>query len=375
MVIGAGAFGGWTALRLGRLGAEVTLVDSWGPGHARASSGGETRVLRRSYPEGDFVRLADRARLLWLEEERRSGLRLFEPIGVLWMSTAPGEFERRSMENLEAHGVPFERLDPSEIARRYPQLRSDDMYGGFFEPGAGYLRASAACRAVRDALVAEGGCYLQAWCEPGEIRSGELSGLTLPDGSTRAADRYVFAGGPWLAGQFGERLGISLRVTRQEVFVFGTPRGDDRFGPGRLPVWAWLGDRFWYGIPGEGSVGGFKVADDTRGPSFDPTSADRIPSADGLERVRNFLADRFPGMAGAPLVDAAVCQYTEAPGGRFLADRLPGTSNAWVSGGGSGHGFKHGPAIGEYLASLVIGDREPGTDRAFSTVEEIRTPR
>lgn len=375
VVVGAGAFGGWTALSLCRRHAEVTLVDAWGPGHARASSGGETRVLRLSYPSRDAVRLAERARQLWIEEERRTGLRLFEPIGVLWMSTSPGEFERCSLDNLEALGVAVERLDPRTIARRYPQLRSDDLHGGFFEPGAGYLRARAACRAVRDSLTGEGGRYLQAWAELGEIRSGLLSELRLSDGSRLLADVFVIAAGPWLAGPLGERLGVSMPVTRQEVFVFGTPRGDDRFGPGRLPVWAWLGDRFWYGIPGEGSVGGFKVADDTRGPAFDPTYGDRTPSADGLARARTFLTDRFPGMADAPLIDAAVCQYTEAPGGRFLADRLPGVSNVWVVGGGSGHGFKHGPAVGEYLASLAIGDRGPGTHPAFSTIEEIRSPR
>jgi glycine/D-amino acid oxidase-like deaminating enzyme len=375
VVVGGGALGGWTALSLARLGAGVTLVDAWGPGHARASSGGETRVLRLSYPDRAFVRLAIRARQLWIEEEQRSGIPLFEPIGVLWMSTGFGDFERSSLENLEGEGVEFERLEPPEIARRFPQIRSDDLHGGVFEPGSGFVRARAACRAVRDALIAEGGTFLQAWAEPGEIRSGRLECLTLPDGSKLSADVYVFAGGPWLPGLLGDRLGVKMPVTRQEVFVFGTPRGDGRFEPGRLPVWAWLGDRFWYGVPGEGSVGGFKVADDTRGPAFDPTSGDRTPSAEGLDRARAFLADRFPGMADSPLIDSAVCQYTEAPGGRFLADRLPETSNAWVVGGGSGHGFKHGPAVGEYLAMLATGKRMPGADPAFSTLGEIRSPR
>jgi glycine/D-amino acid oxidase-like deaminating enzyme len=365
IVIGAGAFGGWSALMLQRAGAEVLLVDAWGPGHARASSGGPTRVLRLSYPSLAHLRLARRARELWLEEEQRSGRRLFHPIGLLWMAPIFGAPEQAVMANLQAEGVPFARLDRRALAAAYPQIRTDDIEGALLEPGAGYLLAAEACRAVVAALLAEGGTYRTAWAVPGPIRGGELSGLELSDGSRPTADAYVFAGGPWLGTDFGGRSGDLLRVTRQEVFTFGTPPGDARFDPGPLPVWAVRGDRFWYGIPGDGPVGGFKLADDTRGPAFDPTRGDRSPGEEELARARAFLADRFPGLAGAPLISSRVCQYTDTPDGRFLADRHSEAWNAWIVGGGSGHGFKHGPAVGEYLAGLVRGERTADSDPAF----------
>jgi glycine/D-amino acid oxidase-like deaminating enzyme len=317
-----------------------------------------------------MVRLAGRARQLWVEEQERSGRRLFDPVGMVWLAPRRSGVERAVLANLEEESVPHEWLDADQLAVAYPQIRTGDLEGAIVEPGAGVLRARDACLAVRDALVAEGGEYRASWVEPGTTRSGRMDDVLLADGTRVAADAFVFAVGPWQGTLLDRLLGWSMPVTRQEIFVFGTPPGDDRFGPGRLPVWAYHGERFWYGVPGDGDVGGFKVADDHRGPEFDPTTGDRSPSARGLEDARSFLAERFPGMADAPLIAASVCQYTHAIDGRFLADRLQGLTNAWVVTGGSGHGFKHGPAVGEAVASLVLGDHAPGEDPAFSTCSE-----
>src|SRR5438270_12705675 len=78
IVVGAGAFGGWSALQLLRKGAKVTLLDAWGPGNSRASSGGETRVIRTTYgPERLYTQMAVRALRLWQEHEQRWDLKLF----------------------------------------------------------------------------------------------------------------------------------------------------------------------------------------------------------------------------------------------------------------------------------------------------------
>ena len=365
VVIGGGAFGGWSALTLRRAGHEVTLVEAWSPGHARSSSGGASRIVRRSYPNPAMARLADRAIALWREEGRRAAVELFVPIGLLWMFPRFGEDERAVAANLGAIGAECERLDPAGLARRFPQVRTDDLEGALFEPGAGFAHAREACRHVTRSLVAEGGAIVTGWATLGPIAGGRLESVALSDGTTLTADAYVLAGGPWLRSLLPGRVDSFLRVTRQEVFTFGTLPGDARHGPDRFPAWCWNGDRFWYGVPGDGSVGGFKVADDTRGPGFDPTLGARTPTADGQAAARAFLEDRFPGLDGAPLIDAAVCQYAQTLDDRFLADRHPEAANLFVVGGGSGHGFKHGPAVGEYAASLVTGDREPGGHPAF----------
>jgi glycine/D-amino acid oxidase-like deaminating enzyme len=363
-VIGAGSFGGWTALYLQRGGTRVTLVDAWGPGNSRASSGGETRVIRGAYgPDQPYTALAARAMQLWKENEAQwgRGRKFFFPIGVLWMVEGAGDFERSSLPSLKDAGIPFDELSTSEMTRRWPQINFEKVDWGIYEPGGGYLLARASARAVVEQFVAEGGQYRQAMLIPAHDRapsaldSGPWTQLTLSDGSSLTADHYVFACGPWLGKLFPRTVGPHFTSTKQDVFFFGTPEHDARYNEGGIPVWADHGDSFMYGIPGN-EARGFKVADDTRGPKFDPTSGDRIISTDRLAEARHYLAYRFPGMKDAPLVEARVCQYEDSADRNFIIDRLPASQNVWIVGGGSGHGFKHGPALGEMVAHLVLND-------------------
>jgi glycine/D-amino acid oxidase-like deaminating enzyme len=184
-----------------------------------------------------------------------------------------------------------------------------------------------------------------------------MTALRLADGSRVESDVYVFACGPWLGRLFPQLLGEAIRPTRQEVYYFGAPPGSARYLAGALPVWIDFGERIVYGIP-DIDGRGFKVADDTRGESFDPTAGDRSPSASGIARARRFLGERFPELARAPLLHAEVCQYENSPDGDLVLDRHPEARNVWLVGGGSGHGFKLGPAVGEMAASAILGGGE-----------------
>ncbi|HVT58018.1 MAG TPA: FAD-dependent oxidoreductase [Thermoanaerobaculia bacterium] len=357
-VVGAGAFGAFTALALRRLGARVTLLDAWGPGNSRASSGGETRVLRAVYADRIYVELAARAFERWAEFERRTGRTFFHPTGALWMVTDGSDFVARAAENLRAVGFPYARLDTAEAARRFPQIAFGGVRWALWEERAGFLLARQACAAAVDALVAAGGEYRLARVEPGAIAAAGMEALRLGDGSRVKAEAYVFACGPWLGELFPAVLGPKIAPTRQEVFFFGTPAGDPRFEPPAMPVWIEAGERLFYGIPGN-ERRGFKVADDTRGPAFDPTSGQRTPSDEALARARALLRRRFPALADAPLEETRVCQYENSPDLNFILDRHPEAANAWLVGGGSGHGFKFAPAWGEQVAETVLGRRPP----------------
>jgi sarcosine oxidase len=362
-VIGAGAFGGWTALHLLERGARVTLLDAWGPGNSRASSGGETRVIRGTYgPDQPYTEMAARALKLWRKYERRWKRQFLHRSGVLWMAAGDDTFERGSVEMLRRAKIKFQDLSSAQMTKRWPQINFEGIEWGIYEPECGYLDARMSCQAVVEALVAAGGKYWQLAVvvdalETDSLDAGPLKSIGLSDGSRLQADCYVFACGPWLGKLFPQTIGDLIRATKQDVFFFGTPSGDFRFSDAHLPVWADHRGRFRYGIPGSDRRG-FKIADDTRGVDFDPTNGERVVSPETLADIREYVAFRFPALKNEPLLETRVCQYEQTPDSHFIIDRHPTMENVWVTGGGSGHGFKHGPAIGEMTAELILKEGE-----------------
>lgn len=372
VVVGAGAFGGWTALELVRRGAQVTLVDAWGPGNARASSGGETRVIRTTYGARTiYTKMAKRALELWRAHDKRYGRGFFKTTGVLWMFGQDDTFRKESVAALHAERIPVQELSLTEARRNYPQIDFTGISSILFEPEAGYLLARRACEHVVECVIAEGGEYRQAAvASPVEMIGSSPGRVRLSDGQPLIANTYVFACGPWLGSLFPNVVGKKVAPTRQDVFYFGTPPGDARFLDDALPVWVDFGQRLIYGIPGNVNRG-FKIADDSPGPPFDPTNGQRDLSPDGVKAARDFLVRRFPALRNAPLVGSEVCQYESSPDTNYIIDRHPTLPNVWIVGGGSGHGFKMGPAMGELVASLVLGEGKP--DPFFSLSRFART--
>ena len=355
VVIGAGAFGGWTALHLLRRGLRVTLVDAWGPGHSRSSSGDETRVIRSTYGNNKFYfDLNVRALELWKENEKKWGKKLFHNAGVLWLCYQESTpLVDDSLPFAAAHGMPLEYLDLQELSRRYPLVHTEDLHHGWLDPYGGYLMARESARTVVDAFVLEGGTWMQAHARPGKITNGRMEKLDLSTCASLPADAYVFACGSWMGTVFPEVLKDVITCTKQEAYYFGVPESEsERYDA--MPAWVDVdGDDYYYGIPGNASRG-FKIGVDRRGEIFDPTHGDRLANQQVLERARTFIAHRFPGLKNAPLVENRVCPYENSPDGNFIFDKHPDASNVIFLGGGSGHGFKHGPALGEHVANTLV---------------------
>ena len=357
-VIGAGAFGGWTAHHLLKKGYDVTLLDVFGPGNSRASSGGDSRVIRGIYGEDKiYVDLVARSFKLWKRYQKQWQKSLYFPTGALWFFQVDDTYAQKSLPIVNQAGLKSEQLSKKEVEKKFPQIDLNGLKSFYYEHEAGYLPARHCCQVVLENFVKKGGEYKQLAVEPGKILNNKLSELILSDGSKLNADSYVFACGPWLSKIFPNALKDIITPTRQEVFFFGTPYGDSSLFESNMPVWVDFGKKIWYGIPGA-DWRGFKVADDTRGAEFDPTSGDRTASETGLESARNYLAKRFPSMKDAPLLESRVCQYENSPDGNYIIDKHPEAENTWVIGGGSGHGFKLGPALGEFVADRVIGNKE-----------------
>lgn len=331
VVVGAGVFGASTARELGRRGWDVTLVEQYTPGTVRSASGGDTRLLRFGHGDADwYTRLAARARALWLELQEETGERIWEPVGVAWFDSGEGDFTERSERTLARLGLTAERLTPEEARRLYPSLGGDDLRSVLFEPDAGVLHARRATQ-----LLAAG--------IPTETRRATPA-------DAPHADVVVWACGAWLAQTFPDL--VELRITRRDVFFFGV---DGTWA--NTPGFADYDSAFY----GHGEIGGLgmKIASDGPGEEIDPDTLERLPS-EGSELVaREYAERRFPALAGVPVIGARVCQYDLTRDTHFLVAAHPEQDGWWLIGGGSGHGFKHGPAFAEYVADCIEGRRDP----------------
>jgi monomeric sarcosine oxidase len=351
-VIGAGVFGAWTAWHLAKRSQRVALIDAYGPAHSRASSGGETRIIRMGYGGDElYTRWSQRSLAQWKEFSAVTRQALFLETGVLWMGAEEGARLRQTSATLKRCGVKFEELDREALERRYPQIGLEDIKCGILEPKSGVLMARRAVAAVVEEAVRLGAEYRCAQVlRP--TGSGRMHEVATGDGEHIAAGQFVFACGPWLGKVFPDVLGARIFPSRQEVFFFGVPAGDVRFAPPALPTWLFQEDLV-YGMPDiEGR--GLKIAFDEHGERVDPDTQSRIVSPAMMEMVRKYVARRFPALRDAPIVETRVCQYENTSNGDFLIDRHPEMENVWFAGGGSGHGFKHGPAIGEYVVGQLL---------------------
>jgi monomeric sarcosine oxidase len=376
VVIGAGAFGGWTALNLAKRGANVTLIDAWGAGNQRASSGGETRVIRGAYNgQRVYIEMVRRAFDLWVEYEKEWNRALLQQTGALWMfETDDDAFIRRSVDIMREARLTAKELSLADATEQFPQVRFDGLRRVWWEEEAGFLLARESCELVREACERAGVDYVTAHAKVGAITSGRLSDVTLSDGTRAEADTFVFACGPWLGKLFPDVLDWRVRATKQDVLYFGTPPGDRKFDVGAMPVWVTIGSRLIYGIPGN-ERRGFKMADDTLGAEVEPTSLERVVSPASIMTARATLRRRFPALARAPLVHAEVCQYESTPDGHYLMDWHPVARNVLLLGGGSGHGFKMGPAVGEMAARLVSGEGNVVPLFAYERLRTMKPPK
>jgi sarcosine oxidase len=382
-VVGAGVFGAWTAYQLQRARKRVVLIDAYGPANSRSSSGDESRIMRMGYGADEiYTRSAMRSLRLWQELFARRDESLFHQTGVLWLAHGDDPYPLKTATTLEKLGIGFEKLSPTEISSRYPQMALDGISWAMLEANSGVLSARRAVQAVVSEAIANGVEYLQeAVSGPGVTlvnhaqdarATTKLKHVTTLSGQRISAGAYVFACGPWLPKIFPGLLADRIHPTRQEVFYFGTPADDLNYSAPALPTWVDFKDEA-YGLPDtEGR--GVKIAIDRHGPPFDPDDGDRTATAEGLAEARQYLARRLPALKDAPVTEARVCQYENTSNGDFLIDLHPEFENVWLVGGGSGHGFKHGPVVGDYVAARIEGRKE-GIEPRFSLASKLHERR
>jgi glycine/D-amino acid oxidase-like deaminating enzyme len=359
IIVGAGTFGASLAWLMAREGVAVTLIDQYEPGDPRASSGGESRLYRCSHGGAeDYTRSARRGRELWQELEQATGGELLVERGVAWFAHREEGWEAASERTMRALDIPCERLSVGEAARRFPSFAGDDLAFVLYEPEAGAVRAARGVQALVAAARTEGARVKRARAEP------MGGGVVLPDtGARMEAGVVVWACGGWLRGLFPGL--VSLRTTRQELLFFD---GGPAWADPSVPCWVDY-DLAAYGTSDIDDLG-VKAAPDTEGPAIEP-DADLPPvSAEGEAAAREYLARRFPALVQAPLKGSKSCRYELSPDSNFIAAPHPAEDGVWILGGGSGHGFKHGPALAERLLAVLRGAGEP-LPRAFGLHERM----
>jgi sarcosine oxidase len=350
-VIGAGCFGAWIAHALRIAGRSVILLDAFGAAHSRASSGGESRIIRMGYgSDALYTTWSQRSLEAWKALDARVPSRIFHRTGMLWLTGSEDAYVLQTHATLASLGVAHERLEVAELARRFPQISTDGIAWALWEPDSGALMARQAIQVLVADDMRRGLDFRLASVRTPPAR-GRLDHVVTDAGEEISAGEFVFACGPWLPKIFPAILGTRIFPSRQEIYFFAPPPGDSSFAPPAMPAW-FHHPELVYGLPDLESRG-FKVSIDKHGPAFDPDSGSRLPSAEGLDAARAYIEQRFPKMRGAVLTESRVCQYENTSNGDFIIDRHPEIENVVIAGGGSGHGFKHGPAVGDYVCGLL----------------------
>jgi glycine/D-amino acid oxidase-like deaminating enzyme len=405
-VIGAGAFGGWTAYWLRRLGARVVLVDAYGPANSRATSGDETRGVRTSYgdrPHGEqWMRWASRAIERWKAWDQEWGkdlkMRLFFTTGDFIFRADWENFTRTTRDLFQKNNIRHEVVPVDVVRKEFPVFDLRDVKVCLYEAEAGVVRARRSCQCVAEVFQKLGGELVIARAYPSLARAGRMDDLILNTHDTLRAAHYVFACGPWLGKVFPGVMGQRLRTPMGRVCYFATPLGDDRFAFPNMPSFNFPGVTGWPTLPvdsrglrvrggGGGGAGGGRGGGGggggggrgsaapagpvvVGGPEQDPDLSDRYVDPGTVQRARNFLAERIPLLKDTPLNETRACHYEGSISRNFIIDRHPEMSNVWIAGAGNSEAFKSGPVIGEYVARRVLNkDLEPELAAGFRIPE------
>jgi N-methyl-L-tryptophan oxidase len=352
VVVGAGVAGASTALALRRRGLSVTLVDMREPGHARAASAGDHRILRASHGSDElYTRWSREARLRWLELGAEVGQELFVQAGAVMLARAGHTgWEDASRQTLSRLGVPSFVANVDELRLRLPRVDPRGLAYGLWEPESGFVYARRATQATVRLFMELGGVLRRG------VGGTDEHERPLVDGRPIGAEIVVFACGAWMGGLFPRSLGRLVEIVRQDVMMVEPPPGSSDYDCESFPAWIDHGYPA-YGIPAAGGHG-FKAVINWRGLTVDLDRDDRVIGQSSIARTRRYLAHRFPELARAPIVGQEVGQIANTTDTHFLIDRHPRHERLVLVAGDSGHLFKHGPVVGDHIAELAMGQIE-----------------
>ncbi len=358
-IVGGGAFGVSAALALSRRGFDVRLIEAGRIPDPAASSTDTSKAVRPDYGNDEFyLEMALEAIEGWRRRDRDRGTSLFHPSGILMIlprTMNSGGFEAESFDRLKARGLPVERLEGEDLGNHFPAWSGSGYVDGYFNPVAGWVESGAAVAATRDEAISAG-VQVQTGCRcVGLLEEGSrVVGVRLQDGDEIRADLIVVAAGAWTPILLPHLESMIWPVGQPVIYL--EPGRPESFAEERFPVWcADISNTGWYGFPVT-AEGKLKLGNHGAGKRFRPGD-ELVIDAEQQARAVEFATDRFPELADAPVVSSRLCLYCDSWDGNFLIDHDPDRPGLVVAAGGSGHGFKFEPILGEIVADVV--EREP----------------
>jgi sarcosine oxidase len=360
IVVGLGAMGSATILRLVERGLRVVGLDRFCPPHDRGSTHGETRITRLAIGEGsEYVPLVRRSHELWRELEHRARRTLLHQIGGLVIGNRDNAFLEQTRAVAAEHKIGHENLSSADLARRFPMFSVSAECEAYLEPEAGFVRPEAAVSAQLTLAQRLGadlrfGEEVTAWASC-------AAGVEVTTANGRfEAQQLVLSAGAWITKLLPEGS-LEIAVYPQLLHWFPIRSGYEALRGMPVFVWETGADRndfahamAFYGFPAiDGPDGGVKLATESYEATVDPDEPATNSVSDAAGRIyEEYLASRFPWVGSKPMRSMR-CLYTTTRGSRFVIDRHPRHENVVIVSACSGHGFKHSPAIGEAVAQLV----------------------
>ena len=369
LIIGGGIFGITAAVELAKRKYNIGLINPDSIPHHLSASNDINKAVRMEYgSDQEYFKMAEMAIEGFREWNALFKETLYHEVGFLMlcqnkMETDAQSYERDSFKNLVEAGYSTNRLDAATIRKQFPAVNPEKYIDGNFNPKGGYVASGRLVERLADYARSIGVSIIEGQtAEKFIVDKNKLQAVKTKEGNTYQCGHAIVAAGastPYLLPE----LKPYMKSTGQPVFWL-KPTDPTLFSPPHFSVFtADISNTGWYGFPYSKKYGVVKIAKHSNGISIHPDKDDRQIKDEEVKDMRNFLATTFPSLVDAPLVFTRRCLYTDTLDGHFWIDQHPEIKGLSVSSGGSGHGLKMAPLLGEITADMVEGKTHPFSKR------------